>query len=219
MRRPSRSHSATHFFNLNPAGPRRSSLIVPCPVVPDCSGGSDPLTEPVTLIPHGGQNAGAERRPVGPTAPVNLVCRTTHPSRATRTDRQGRGCRGPTGTEPCHGREGVRAGPLHWMTFRPIRHGQGADLVGGGREPGRSGAGSEDDGLGRCCRPPRRPQHDHAVAVHDDPGHHVLEASVGLEPAGAPTELLGNAPRVGCGSAAIRARSSAISRVVKSRPQ
>ena len=30
---------------------------------------------------------------------------------------------------------------------------EGADLVGGGREPGRFGAGSEDDGLGRCCRP------------------------------------------------------------------
>ena len=69
-----------------------------------------------------------------------------------------------------------------------------ADLVEGGRgrEQRRLGVGSEDDGLRRAPLPPRRRQLDEAVAVHGqhgDPGHHVLEPAVGLEPADAPAEL------------------------------
>ena len=69
-----------------------------------------------------------------------------------------------------------------------------ANLVKGRRrgEQQRFGVGSEDGRLRPVLRPPRRRQRDHAVAVHGehgDPGHHDLEAAVGLEPAGAPAEL------------------------------
>ena len=74
-------------------------------------------------------------------------------------------------------------------------HLQRADLVEGGRsgEQRGLGVGSEDDRLRPALPSPRRRQGDHAVAVHGqhgDPGHHVLEPAVGLDPADAPAELL-----------------------------
>ena len=73
-------------------------------------------------------------------------------------------------------------------------HLQRADLVEGcrGREQRRLGVGSEDDRLRPVLPPLRQRQGDHAVAVHGehgDPGHHVLEPAVGLEPADAAAEL------------------------------
>ena len=97
------------------------------------------------------------------------------------------------------------------------------DLVEGcrGREQRRLGVRSEDDRPGPALASLGRRQGDHAVAVrgqHGDLGHHVLEPAVGLEPADAPAELSRQAARVGCGSAAISARSSTISSAVKPRP-
>ena len=97
------------------------------------------------------------------------------------------------------------------------------DLVEGcrGREQRRLGVRSEDDRPGPALASLGRRQGDHAVAVHGqhgDLGHHVLEPTVGLEPADAPAELSRQAARVGCGSAATSARSSTISSAVKPRP-
>ena len=69
------------------------------------------------------------------------------------------------------------------------------DLVEGrrGREQRRFGVRPEDDRPGPVLPSLRRRQGDQAVPVHGqhgDPGHHVLEAAVGLEPADAPAELL-----------------------------
>ena len=61
------------------------------------------------------------------------------------------------------------------------------------------GVRSEDDGLGPVLPSLLRRQNDEAVAVHiehGDPGHHVLEAAVGLEPADAPAERLRQAMAV-----------------------
>ena len=70
-----------------------------------------------------------------------------------------------------------------------------ADLVEGrrGREQRRFGVRPEDDRPGPVLPSLRRRQGDQAVPVHGqhgDPGHHVLEPAVGLEPADAPAELL-----------------------------
>ena len=75
-------------------------------------------------------------------------------------------------------------------------HLERADLVEGARrgKQRRLGLRPEGDGSGPVLRPLRRRQGDHPVLVHgehDDPGHHVLEPAVGLEPADAPTELPG----------------------------
>ena len=69
-----------------------------------------------------------------------------------------------------------------------------ADVVEGcrGREQRRLGVVSEDDRLWPVLAPLGRWQDDETVAVHGqhgDPGHHVLEGAVGLEPADAPAEL------------------------------
>ena len=71
-----------------------------------------------------------------------------------------------------------------------------ADLVEGSRcrEQRRFGVRSVDDWLRPALPPSGRWQCDQAVAVHGkhgDPGHHVLEPAVGLDPADAPAELLG----------------------------
>ena len=89
------------------------------------------------------------------------------------------------------------------------------------REQRRFGVRSEGDRPGRGPWPLRRRQDDQAVAVHGqhgDPGHHVLEAAVGIEPADAPAELPRQAWRLDGGEAVMSARSSAISPVVKPRP-
>ena len=70
-----------------------------------------------------------------------------------------------------------------------------AHLVKGGRrrQRRRFGVRPEDDRPGPVLPPLRRRQGDQAVLVHGqhgDPGHHVLEAAVGLEPADAPAERL-----------------------------
>ena len=69
-----------------------------------------------------------------------------------------------------------------------------ANLVEGcrGRKQPRLGVRPEDDGLWPVLPPLGRWQDDEAVAVHGqhgDPGHHVLEPAVGLEPADEPAEL------------------------------
>ena len=81
-----------------------------------------------------------------------------------------------------------------------------ADLVEGGRcgEQRRLGVRSEDNRAGWVPSPLRRWQFDEAVTMHGehgDPGHHVLETAVGLEPADAPAELSrqGGAGRLGIG--------------------
>ena len=71
-----------------------------------------------------------------------------------------------------------------------------AGLVEGSRRRGqrRFGLRPEDDRPGPVLPPLRRRQGDEAVVVHGQhghPGHHVLEPAVGLEPADAPAELLG----------------------------
>ena len=68
-------------------------------------------------------------------------------------------------------------------------------LVEGGRGRDRRCFGNrpEDDGPGPVLLFPQRRQGDRAVLVHGrhgDPGHHVLEPAVGLEPADAPAERL-----------------------------
>ena len=78
---------------------------------------------------------------------------------------------------------------------------QRADLVEsrGRREERRFGVLSEDDGSGPVLFPLRGRQDDEAVPVHGEHGdarHHVLEPAVGLEPAGAPAELLRQAVAV-----------------------
>ena len=79
--------------------------------------------------------------------------------------------------------------------------GERTDLVEGcrRREQRRFGVRSEDDGLGPVLPSLLRRQNDEAVAVHIEyggPGHHVLEAAVGLEPADAPAERLRQAMAV-----------------------
>ena len=75
-------------------------------------------------------------------------------------------------------------------------HIEGADLIESlrRRDEGRLGVWSEDDRSGPVLAPLRRGERDQAVLVHGEhghPGHHVLESAVGLVPADAAAELLG----------------------------
>ena len=70
--------------------------------------------------------------------------------------------------------------------------GRTSSRVVGAGSSGGSMSGPKTIGFGRYCRPLGGRQGDHAVAVHGehgDPGHHVLEAAVGLDPADAAAEL------------------------------
>ena len=60
-------------------------------------------------------------------------------------------------------------------------------------------------GSGNVIRPSR------CMARHGDPGHHVLEPAVGLDPADAPAELLPQAMAVGRRLGGVSARDNAIS--------